>query len=548
PAIGLYSDSSWRAAKHLAFRSDSPKPHPNWRLSESNIFFDARDATSMQTRDAALFAVPTKAFQPCTIIKPKRPLSAQLRPIPQWKDFGLQSYANKVFTKRESDGDTIVLELPYNMQFTPYFEIEAEAGDTIDIRTDNYNGGRAFNVRCNYVTQSGRQIFESPGWMNGHSVRYYFPKGIKILDLRFRESGYQTEFTKGFACEDEFYNQLWEKAVRTLYITMRDNYMDCPDRERGQWWGDVVLEMGETFYALDRQSDALSRKAILELMNFQRPDSTIFSPIPAGNWDNELPTQMLASVGYYGIWTYYWHTGDRALIAEVYPRVKKYLGVWKTDERGLVVPRKGGWLWGDWGENKDMALLFNGWYYLALKGQAEMARLLGETDDLAKAEASMKKLKTAFNEVFWNGTVYKSAVHKGEPDDRGNALAVVAGLAPEAYFSAIKKLLVQQQKASPYFEKYVEEALFQMGYPEAALTRMKQRFGPMVASELTTLWEGWDIGSATWGGGTYNHAWSGGGLTLMAEYVAGVRPSEAGYSKIRIAPQLGFLERASLDM
>ena len=42
---------------------------------------------------------------------------------------------------------------------------------------------------------------------------------------------------------------------------MRDSYMDCPDRERAQWWGDVVNALGEAFYALDTQrSYALARK------------------------------------------------------------------------------------------------------------------------------------------------------------------------------------------------------------------------------------------------------------------------------------------------
>lgn len=27
--------------------------------------------------------------------------------------------------------------------------------------------------------------------------------------------------------------------------------MDCPDRERAQWWGDEVNELGEAFYVLD---------------------------------------------------------------------------------------------------------------------------------------------------------------------------------------------------------------------------------------------------------------------------------------------------------
>jgi len=84
-----------------------------------------------------------------------------------------------------------------------------------------------------------------------------------------------------------------------------------------------------------------------------------------------------------------------------------------------------------------------------------------------------------------------------------------------------------------------------MGYPEDALKRMKTRFGPMVDSELTTLWEGWDIGSAKWGGGTYNHAWSGGGLTLLSQDVAGIEPIEAGYTSVRIRPRLGPLNQVS---
>ena len=57
------------------------------------------------------------------------------------------------------------------------------------------------------------------------------------------------------------------------------------------------------------------------------------------------------------------------------------------------------------------------------------------------------------------------------------------------------------------------EALCTMGYYQDALNRMKLRYRAMIESPLTTLWEGWGIGSEGFGGGTYNHAWSGGPLT-----------------------------------
>ena len=56
-------------------------------------------------------------------------------------------------------------------------------------------------------------------------------------------------------------------------------------------------------------------------------------------------------------------------------------------------------------------------------------------------------------------------------------------------------------------EKYVLEALFQMGEPTFALERMKQRYTRMLDyAEYTTLFEGWGIGAEGFGGGTINHA------------------------------------------
>ena len=81
--------------------------------------------------------------------------------------------------------------------------------------------------------------------MNGHYVQYELPEGVEVLDVKYRETGYGTSFAGSFFCDDPMLTRLWDKSQRTLYITMRDTYMDCPDRERAQWWGDVVNELGE---------------------------------------------------------------------------------------------------------------------------------------------------------------------------------------------------------------------------------------------------------------------------------------------------------------
>lgn len=538
---GLSSDSTWVVSDMNSFSSQSAKPYPNWRLSEGNIMVDAREHIPLSEPDLPLFGYGnTETRSPSKVID-LADWTPTIRPIPQWKNYGLKPYLNDKLFPVISRGDTLVMNLPYNAQVTPYFEIEAEAGLEVDIRTDNYRGGSEYNVRTNYITQSGRQIFETPGWMNGHEVRYYFPKGIKVHALMFRETGYNTEFVGKFTCSDEYFNKLWDKSARTLYITMRDNFMDCPDRERAQWWGDAVIQIGQCAYAFDRQSDLLAEKAILELMNWQREDSTIYSPVPAGSWDKELPTQMLASVGFYGIWNYYVHSGDLKTIERVYTKVRDYLDVWQTEENGLVVKRSGGWTWGDWGNHKDMDLIFNGWYYLALKGYKEMALTLDQPQDATWALEKMDKLKSSWLTQFSQDTVYRSPDYEGETDERGLALAVLADIIPEEQYVFAAKQLLQGQHCSPYFEKYVLEALIKMGYTHQAMDRMKSRYQSMVESPITTLWEGWQVGSATWGGGTYNHSWSGGPLTLMSQYIAGIQPSSPGYKSVVISPRLGNL-------
>jgi hypothetical protein len=545
----LLSDLTWKASIRREFGT-AGLPLPNFRLPESSIRYDARlgnfDFISSNNlkwgRTRSLGTPPILPWN--NLVK---------RPLPLWRDYGMKNYTNQMKFPFVSNGDTIVCHLPYNAQITPYFKIEAKEGEEIKILTDHYQGGGPYNVRAEYITREGIQEYENLGWMNGQKVYYIIPKGVRVLDIKYRETGYNTEFTGSFNCNDDFYNRLWSKALRTLYVTMRDTYMDCPDRERAQWWGDAVNESGETFYAMCPKSRFLTQKAILELMNWQRADGTIFSPIPAGNWDRELPGQMLASIGYYGFWNYYMNTGDKETMVKVYKGVKRYLDIWQLDDNGLLVKRMNesdhkGWYWGDWGTNIDKDLLMNEWYYLALKGYKEMSLILDKSGQADWADNTMTHLKAAFNRTFWKGDQYRSYSYNDDTDDRGQALAVVAGLADYDKYEAIFKLLQKQRYSSPYMEKYVIEALFIMGQPEYGLQRLKERFQPMVDNkDYSTLFEGWGVGRNGYGGGSTNHAWSGGGLTILSQYVCGLYPLEPAWKSFMVKPNLGGLEYAETE-
>lgn len=534
------SDATWKALRHPAF-GRTGEPHPNYRMPDANVHFDARldigDWTSPGFDDAAWKATETYGAPPAA---PWNQLIQ--RPTPQWRDSGLLAYENAAEFPKTSNGKPIIARLPKNITISPYLKIKARAGLTIDMRTDNYKGGSEYNYRAEYVTRDGVQEFESPAYLNGHWMIYSIPPGVEILDLRYRETRYDTDFVDRFQCDDPFLNALWIKARNTMIINMRDSIQD-PDRERAQWWGDIVILLNQILYTCDGRAVPLIRKAIDNLVDWQKPDGVLYSPVPAGSWHDELPMQMLLSIGEKGFWNYYIQTGDRAAIERSYPAVSRYLALWDFDADGLAIHRAGGWDWGDWGENIDMPLMENALLYQAYHAAIQMARLSGNEADIPGYEAKRNRIGQSYNKRFWNGREYRSPGYTGKTDDRGHALAVVFGLAKPDQWPAIKEVYAREFHASPYTEKFVLEALFLMGEPDAAIARMKARYAKMVESPLTTLWEGWGVGAEGFGGGSYNHGWAGGPLTLMHEYAAGIQPVSPAFATYEVKPRLGLLKK-----
>lgn len=522
--IGLVSDSTWESRRLSEYQA-ATDPEPNWRLPESSIKYDAR----MAGKDQWSASVELGNWDEGPWGKLVR------RPIPLWKDYGVKPVT---FRKWKSDDEIeLVARLPYNAQFTPVIELTDKGeGTCIRMETDHIRGGSDNCIYAEYITVSGRQSYESLGWMNGDELRIKYPADadVDVHFVGYRETGYNCEFEGSFTSSDEVVNRFWEKAMRTLYVNMRDTYFDCPDRERSQWWGDATVLSGQSYYQLSPKANALVYKAIHELAYWQREDDVLFSPVPAGNWDIELPAQMLASISTYGFLYYYLHTGDSQTMVDVYPAVKRYLALWTFDEDGLTAYREGDWSWGDWGDNIDIRLILAAWHYLALESAAEMAKLSGNDADVAGYLKQMATIKDAYNRC-WNGYAYRHPSYHGETDDRVNAMAVIAGIADESKHDALFELFKEQEHASPYMEKYVLEALVKTGHGDYALERFKSRFRNMIEDPMhTTLYEGWEEGG--FGGGSTNHAWSGGMLTVIAENICGVRPTVPGWGEFEIRP------------
>ena len=127
----------------------------------------------------------------------------------------------------------------------------------------------------------------------------------------------------------------------------------------------------------------------------------------------------------------------------------------------------------------------------------------------------------------------------------------MAGLLGADQWPAVLSVFKSVTKSGPYMEKYVLEAFFVMNDAKDGLARMRQRYSAEIQSKYSTLWEVWTPGDpavGTVGGGTINHAWAGGPLTLMSQYVAGIAPTQPGYDEFQVMPQLGDLTQVTANV
>lgn len=148
----------------------------------------------------------------------------------------------------------ILLSFQQKRATNPYIRLNSGSGKEIGIKVE-----RDWKKNA-YITKDGAQSYEVQAWGNGHFVDYSIPGNVEILDLKYRETSYDTEIAGAFECSDNGLNLLWVKSARSVILNMRDNYMDCPDRERSQWTEDGSMISEYTYYALDRKSDSLKKK------------------------------------------------------------------------------------------------------------------------------------------------------------------------------------------------------------------------------------------------------------------------------------------------
>ena len=532
------SDSSWKAIRHTGYKNrvtagaDYPSYAQSSMLAERNVYFDARDDLGKfmtEGYDDSQWenAVPVAKAGDL----PFGDLySAMIQPI-RFED--ITDFDNSAdYVGRPLDKDsTLVLNLPGNIQFTPYFELEAPAGKKLTFYTDTYTDKQELpNFKDTYVTAEGAQHYENYPWRSGSKLIIEVEAGVTFTRLGYRVSGFNGKQAGSFTSSAPDLDQLWQESLNTLAICMRDTYMDCPERERGPYMGDASNQIDAALYSYDQGGLDLTKKAILACVAWTRTDGTIPSRAPSVK-PQEIPNQSLIFMT--SVYHYWLHSGDRETAEAYCTAFLNYLQLVEM-ENGLPVYRDGSWTWDDWGDRIDTQLLQTGIYYYALNVTKSLADDLGISEGTGFLTERMDAMKENWRAVYYTEEGFKSPDSK-YIDDRANAMLALSGLAEEKDWPLITDVVMNTYQASPFIEKYVLEALCAMGRADLAIQRMRDRYDPMLHDEYDTLWETFDGET-----GTINHGWTAAPLYILSKYAAGIRPTQAGFETYEIAPWDGL--------
>ena len=538
----VVSDSSWKAQRHPGYKNrvTAGKDYPNYTqmsmLAERNLYFDARD-------DIGAFMNPgfdDSAWENATPVGVAGQLpfgalyEAIIDPI-RFYEISDFSNAGDYVGKELTEDTTLELVLPGNIQFTPYFELEAPAGKRLTIYTDSYvDSDNNPNFKDTYVTAEGTQQFENYAWRSGTKLYIEAEAGVKFTSLGYRKSEFSGNWAGSFHSDDEKLDQLWQESLNTVAICMRDTYMDCPERERGPYMGDASNQIDAALYGYDQGGLDMTKKAILSCLGWTSETGVIPSRAPSVK-PQEIPNQSLAFMT--AAYHYWLASGDRQTMTDYYHAFVNYLKLYEM-ENGLPVYRAGSWTWNDWGNKIDAKLLQVGFYYYALNLTEKLAGDLGITEDEAFLTERMESIKAHYHDAYYTPAGFKDPDSK-YIDDRANAMLALSGLADENDYDLICDVVMSTYEASPFCEKYVLEALCVMDRTDLAVQRMMDRYSGMLEDEYDTLWEKFSEPI-----GTFNHGWSAAPMYILSKYVAGIQPTSGGYETYCIAPST-VLERFS---
>jgi len=229
-----------------------------------------------------------------------------------------------------------------------------------------------------------------------------------------------------FSCSNSLFNQIFNLINWAIKSNMVSVLTDCPHREKLGWLEEAHLVGSSIRYNYDIAS--LCKKIVKDMMNSQTEDGLIPDIAPeyvqfgAGFRDSpEWGSNSIIMPWY----MYKWY-GDKQILKEAYPMMKRYIGYLQKKANNNILSHG----LGDWfdigpktlGESQltPKGITATAYYFYDLKIISKVANLIGKQPESKEYENLALKVKTAFNNSFFDDETKQY----GTGSQTANAMAI----------------------------------------------------------------------------------------------------------------------------
>ncbi len=477
------------------------------------------------------------------------------------RNWSLETMENPVFAKgwtpafsqsyREHQGASVSgFEVDFGKHISGWarMDVSGSAGDTVTM----------FGLDQHRLGGSAKEVV---GQRFMHRAFRYLPvhfsggaKRPRIENIRALSVQNDIRSVGTFECSCPALNRIHDAAARTWRVHMLSGMPMDSWRER---FGTGLIENCESaFYWSDM--GAFYTKWLQDHRDSQREDGYLSisgGPIAYDYWQPNTSKSGIVLVP----WLMYLHYGDRQVVAENYPAMKRWLDLcappdddgptWRPPENHGVAEAG----YGDHGRpsarwyDAHVGDLFETLHTIhCFRMARQMAQLLGETQDAEDYAAILARLRRKTNSCAFLDPA--SGLY-GEGDQGCHAAAICEHVAPESLRGEVENALIDDimTKRQGHLNTgfigtwYLLKALVALGRPDVAITVLSNETPPSIATmlrhpdspeELTLLPEFF------YGGMIPHPGWCSVGFWFY-ESLAGIRPDWAipGFRRIVIHPQ-----------
>ena len=333
----------------------------------------------------------------------------------------------------------------------------------------------------------------------GRYLEAFIPDGVEILSIGVIP--YLYPLTEKGCTLEGLDKKIYETSVRTLRLSMNYHYEDCPWREQALYVLDSRNQMLCGYYAFKERD--FQRANLVFISKGARSDGFLELTYPAV----ETPAIPFFSIMYpVAVYEYVLHTGDKTIISEVMPAMKKIMDNFtqRIGGDGLIenLP-KPYWNFFEWSEGnmgmgeltskeenkKNTHIILNCAYIYAGSRYDKLCEMYG-SDSGIKFDEVRKGIVSGFFDKD-TGLFGTSFTDRNLYSQLCNAFALLAGVGDERTVDAVKndKKLIP---ATLSMLGYVYDALLESdfdGNKDFVLSDIREKYKYMLDNGATSFWE-----------------------------------------------------------